>query len=120
MGSCYVLRHYFGRILDIFKESTLGFRQSYDIKQQILGLNQNTWTYFMVNDGYEWGVANGTWYMDIWFDILGNDGIDQRKTWTFIVPMDPWPLSEKVQTSLQIIIIPQTLFLRRYDWIHRV
>ena len=67
--------------------------------------------------------------MDIWYDILGNYGIEQevfsllanphgdvnqRKTWTFIVPMDPWPLSEKVQKSLQIIIIPQSRFLRRY------
>ena len=29
--------------------------------------------------------------------------------------IDPWP--EKVQISLQII--PQSHFLRRYDWIHR-
>ena len=51
-----------------------------------------------------------------------------------LYPMDPWPLSEKVQKSLQIIVNPKNyipygskiivsytrvpLPFRRYDWIH--
>ena len=35
--------------------------------------------------------------------------------------MDPWPLSEKVQITFQIIDISAavTLPFKRYDWIHR-
>ena len=35
--------------------------------------------------------------------------------------MDPWPLSEKVQKSLQITVnhTPVPLPFRRYGWIHR-
>ena len=35
--------------------------------------------------------------------------------------MDPWPLSEKVQKNLQMIVnyAPVPLPFRRYNWIHR-
>ena len=36
-------------------------------------------------------------------------------TW-ILIPMDPWPLPEKIQITQ---IIPQSHFLRRYGWIHR-
>ena len=48
-------------------------------------------------------------------------GIPRKKKTRSILfqyPMDPWPLSEKVQRSLQIIVnYTQSHFLRRYDWI---
>ena len=34
-------------------------------------------------------------------------------------PMDPWPLSEKVQLTLYINHTPVQLLIRRYGWIHR-